>query len=170
MKKTKKHIGGLLKKVFQKKAPDRISEIDDMLDDFIARGIGMRNGYEMMCEMYDIVPEKVESRRATRGLSINKAAHDENRRKQAMWVENAQVLSTKLNAKMSNLEDELLEHEEEFFNVKDVADEDHHADGVIISPGVHDEDFEHIAEDIHHRVVFEDVDLSQEPEFWKKIE
>jgi len=162
----KRHMHNLLKKVFDLKAPERVEEIDDMLDDFIAKGMGMKNGYEMMCEMYDMVPEKTEARRATRGLDINRDAHEENRRKTAMWVENAQVLQTKLNANLNSMEEEILEHEEAFFNVGD-TDEHGLDDGIMIAytPGV-DEDFEHVGEDAHADVVFEDIDLSKAPEFW----
>ena len=57
------------------------------------------------------------------------------------------------------MEEEILEHEAEFFNVDDNStclD-----DGIMIAytPGI-DEDFEHVGEDAHADVVFEDVDVN----------
>ena len=48
----------MLKKVFASKAPDRVEDIDDMLEDWLTRGIPIRSGYEFVCEQYDVVPQK----------------------------------------------------------------------------------------------------------------
>merc|ERR1719447_2160854 len=60
-----------------------------------------------------------------------------------------------------------MEEEQEFFGVKITDLDECYDDGVTITPGIADQDFEHIAEDIHHNIVFEDIDLSHPPEFWE---
>jgi len=169
---TKKNYYGMLKKVFASKAPDRVEDIDDMMEDWITRGISIRAGYEFVCEQYDVVPQKLEPRRVTRGLigpGVNKAAQMEQRRKTAMWVESAAILQTNLSLKMNDMDEELKDHEEEFFAIKVTGVEDGHGH-LAVSPAGTPADFDHFGEDHHSHVEFEDIDLSKAPEWFVNLD
>merc|ERR1719499_831564 len=150
----KEEYFSMIKEVLKKKDPERVDEIYDMLDEYMAKGIGFHAGYEFICEQYG-ARAKVDkyAARESRGISMAQSQGGDT----SAWAENAKLLQSQAGSQVEAAQKSIADLENEILNQDDTSGAAMESYAVMEVADVQDD------------VVFEEIDVSGPPKFYEKF-
>jgi len=150
----KEEYFSMIKAVLKKKDPERVDEIYDMLDEYMAKGIGYHAGYEFICEQYGAKAKKDKyAERESRGISMAQSQGGDT----SAWAENAKLLQSQAGSQVEAAQKSIEDLENEILNQDDGGDA---AESYAVME---------VADDVHDDIEFEEIDVSGPPDFYQKF-